>query len=351
VGAVTAGQDSAGAPMGARPVGILGAVSRRYVVYGAGAIGGVIAAQLHRAGLEVAVIARGEHLAAIRRDGLTLRTPEGAHALRVEAAAAPVEIRWRDDDIVLLAMKSQDTEAALAELAAVAPQSVVVVCAQNGVANERAALRRFENTLGMCVICPASHLAPGIVEAESLPCPGILDVGRYPEGVASAAEEVAGAMTAAAFSSRAVPDVMRWKYAKLLVNLGNAVEAVCGTEGRGGELARLVHGEGVGVLDAAGIAHVSAEEDATRRDGLLSLRPVEGRIRGGGSSWQSLTRGAGSIEADYLNGEIVLLGRLHGLATPANATLQRIANRMARDRVPPGAVTEEEVLAAVTRSG
>jgi len=78
---------------------------------------------------------------------------------------------------------------------------------------------------------------------------------------------------------------------------------------------------------------------------------VDGRPRGGGSSWQSLTRAAGSIEADYLNGEIVLLGRLHGVATPANAVVQRIANRMARERVAPGAMAEAEVLAAITRAG
>jgi 2-dehydropantoate 2-reductase len=49
----------------------------------------------------------------------------------------------------------------------------------------------------------------------------------------------------------------------------------------------------------------------------------------GSSSWQSLARGTGNIEADFLNGEIVLLGRLHGTPTPANAVLQRLANDLA----------------------
>ena len=43
----------------------------------------------------------------------------------------------------------------------------------------------------------------------------------------------------------------------------------------------------------------------------------------GGSSWQSLVRGTGTIETDFLNGEIVLLGRLHGIPTPVNADIQR----------------------------
>jgi len=330
---------------------MLGSVARRYVVFGAGAVGGVIGAFLHWAGFEVVAIARGAHLAAMRQHGLSLRTPEGAITLPLPALASPREIRWRDDDVVLLAMKSQDTEAALDELAAVAPPSLVVVCAQNGVANERAALRRFESVVGMCVICPATHLAPGVVEAESSPCPGILDVGRYPGGIDAAVEEVAAALRAATFDSRALADVMRWKYAKLLVNLGNAVEAICGPRSGTGELAQLVRREGEAVLSAAGIALAAPEEDAARRGDLLSIRPVDGRLRGGGSSWQSLTRGAGSIEADYLNGEIVLLGRLHRVPTPANAAVQLIANRMARERVAPGAMGEGEVLAAISRAG
>src|ERR1017187_822531 len=241
-------------------IGILGGVTRRYVVFGAGAIGGVMAALLDRAGLEVAVIARGAHLAAIRERGLTLRTPEADATVHVPAAGSAGEIRWRDDDVALLAVKSQDTDAAVHELAVAAPPSLVVVCAQNGVANERAALRRFENTLGMLVICPATHLAPGVVEAESSPCPGITDVGRFPDGVDTVTEEVAAALRAATFDSRAVPDVMRWKYAKLLSNVGNAVEAVCGPQAGEGELDKLVRREGEAVLRAAGIAHAPPAE-------------------------------------------------------------------------------------------
>jgi 2-dehydropantoate 2-reductase len=225
----------------------------------------------------------------------------------------------------------------------------VVVCAQNGVANERAALRRFENTLGMLVICPATHLAPGVVEAESSPCPGIMDVGRFPGGVDTVAEEVAAALRAATFDSRAVPDVMRWKYAKLLSNLGNAVEAVCGPQV--GELGKVVRREGEAVLCAAGIAHASPAEEAARRGDLISIRPIEGRKRIGSSSWQSLARAAGSIEADYLNGEIVLLGRLHEVPAPANDLLRSLANRMARERLLPGSMGEGEVLAALRGTG
>ena len=73
------------------------------------------------------------------------------------------------------------------------------------------------------------------------------------------------------------------------------------------------------------------------------MQPIGGERRGGGSSWQSLARGTGAIEADYLNGEIVLLGRRHGVPTPVNAALQRVANRMARERIPPASLTLEEI--------
>ena len=46
-----------------------------------------------------------------------------------------------------------------------------------------------------------------------------------------------------------------------------------------------------------------------------------------------------------MNGEIVLLGREHGVPTPVNEALQRLANRAAADRVPPGSLTPEQILA------
>ena len=155
------------------------------------------------------------------------------------------------------------------------------------------------------------------------------------------AEAVAAALAASTFSARADPAIMRWKYAKLLTNLGNAVEAICGPEARDSDLVRQVHAEGRTCLAAAGIDFAVGEEQKARAADLVRLRPVAGERRQGGSSWQSLARGAGSIETDWLNGEIVLLGRLHGIPTPLNAGLQRIADRMAAEGVPPGAMTVE----------
>jgi 2-dehydropantoate 2-reductase len=318
----------------------------RFIVYGAGAIGGAIGGRLFEAGHDVTVIARGDHLLALQDDGLTLVSPDSSATLRLPAVGNPAEVGLRDGDVVIMAMKSQDTPPALAALATHAPPGIRVVCAQNGVENERVALRFFADVYAVAVMLPATHLEPGVVVAHLAPTTGLLDLGRYPEGVDTAAEEVSAALSGATFGSQARPDIMRWKYRKLILNLGNAVEAVCGPEAaRSTPLARMARAEGEACLQAAGIDAVSIEEDRARRGNVFELRPVPGHERRGGSSWQSLARGRGSVETDYLTGEIVLLGRLHRVPTPVNDLLQRLASRMAAEGRPPGSVAAEDVLA------
>jgi 2-dehydropantoate 2-reductase len=252
-------------------------------------------------------------------------------------------VDWEDDTVVLLGMKSQHTEEALGQLVPVAPHETPIVCMQNGVENERRVLRRFPNTYGMCVMCPATHLRPGVIQAHSAPVSGLLDLGRYPSGLDDVARAVAAALDATTFQSVARPDIMRWKYRKLLMNLANAVEALSGPAGRGSALAREAQREGSTVLAAAGIDVASAEEDRVRRDDLLQMRSTTSGEWAGGSSWQSLVRGTGSIEAEFLNGEIVLLGALHGVATPVNALLQRLAVQAAAQGLPPATWGVEEL--------
>jgi 2-dehydropantoate 2-reductase len=317
----------------------------RIVVFGAGAIGGVIGARLYQHGNDVTFVARGDNFRALSGNGIRLETPDESATLSVPVVARASELSLGPDDVVVLTVKSQDTREALVDLVASIPAQVAIVCAQNGVENERVALRHFANVYGVCVMCPATHLTPGVVQASSSPVTGLLDVGRWPEGVDERAAAIAGTLSGATFDSVARSDIARWKYGKLLMNLGNAVEAICGTDEPAPQLTRRAVDEGVRVLDAAGIAFVSREEDRARRGDLLSVSPVDGKERGGGSTWQSLMRGTQSVETDYLTGEIVLRGRLAGIATPVNELLQRLANELARERRPPGALSEAEVLA------
>lgn len=320
----------------------------RFVVYGAGAIGGVIAARLFQAGHAVMLITRGAHYTMLKQQGLRLESPAETTVLAIPAVEHPDAVQWTEGDLVLLTMKSQDTGDAVQALSRAAPSETPVVCVQNGVENERATLRWFPRVYSVAVMCPASHLQPGVVQAFSVPWTGLLDVGRWPQGTDDFAGALAAAFAASTFNSHAIPDIARWKYAKLLTNLGNAIEAVCGPAARHGPIGELARREGEACLRAAGIAFATEQEDAQRRGRLLTPQPIAGQVRGGGSSWQSLTRQAGSIETDYLNGEIVLLGRLTGVPTPVNALLCQLANQMAQRGSPPGQVAPEDVLAQLS---
>ncbi|HLG68001.1 MAG TPA: 2-dehydropantoate 2-reductase [Acidimicrobiales bacterium] len=322
----------------------------RFVVYGPGAIGGVVGGGLHRAGHQVTLIARGAHRDAIASGGLVLELPGERLILDVPVVSSPVEVDWSGNPAVLVAVKSQDTSSVLDALVAAAPPDTVVACLQNGVDNERRFLRHFANTYAVCVMCPATHLRPGVVQAHSAPVTALLDIGRYPSGADGTAEAIAEALRSAGADSVVRADIMRWKYRKLVMNVLNAVDALCGQAARRSDLARCARAEAEECLRRAGIDVASPEEDRQRRGDLLSIQPTASGPHGGSSSWQSLVRG-GRVEADFLNGEIVLLGRLTGFATPVNALLQRLAAEQAATGRGPGSWSPEELLARAQASG
>jgi len=315
----------------------------RYVILGAGAVGGVIGGRLDGAGREVVLIARGEHLIAIRSQGLQLHTPTGIETHHISAVDHPGELELRPDDVVFVTVKSQDTARVLGDLAMVAPPGVAVVCAQNGVENERVALRSFANVYAQCVVLPAVHLTAGVVVQSAAPMPGILDLGRYPGGEDERAGAIAADLQAAGFHCNVDAHVMRKKYRKLILNLANAIDALCGAVAGASDLGRLAREEGEACLAAAGIEVQSAQEEQSWR-GELTIRPMPG-IERGSSTWQSLARRTGVTEVDWLNGEIVLLGRLHGIPTPVNELLQRETNAAARHNRPPRSMVVEDLVA------
>jgi 2-dehydropantoate 2-reductase len=328
----------------------------RYIVIGAGAVGGSIGARLFEAGKTVVLVARGRHLHALTSDGLTFLTPRRTVRLPIPAVGGPAELTLRPDDVLLLSTKLQDSTAILDQWAGLpvdggrtAGEDLPLFCVQNGVEGERLALRRFDKVYGVCVFLAASHLEPGRILANFEPVTGILTIGRYPAGGDDLCLQVSADLATAHFRAPVSDNVLRWKYAKLLANLGNAVEAIVGPTDDAADLHRRARAEGRLVLRAAGIEHVSEQEDAASREGLR-FTDIPGHPRGGGSTWQSITRGSGSIETDYLSGEIVLLGRLHGVPTPVNAALQRLAGDHARQGIPPGTSTVAELTATINQS-
>lgn len=304
---------------------------------GAGAIGCTIGGRLAEGGIDVLLVARGEHARALQQHGLTLVMPERELHIDVPTVTTD-DLELRPDDVILLAVKSQDTQPVLMDLAArpvadgTAGEVVPVFCVQNGTSNEDTASRFFLAVHGVGVNIPATHLEPGVVVAEGAPFSGALQVGRYPWGLDADDSDLVAVLRANGFDAIASDDVMRWKRAKLLRNVGNVLEVVFAMhdqpplteseEAAVDAIATAATAEGRACFEAANLPVTPDDEYSSAISGKARPTPVAGRARQGGSTWQSVQRGLVSVETDFLNGEIVRLGLLHGVPTPVNAALQ-----------------------------
>ena len=329
----------------------------RYVIVGAGAVGASIAAELHRAGVETLLVARGAHLAAVREHGLHYLRPGGAERLPIPVAAGPDEVELAAGDVLVFATKTPDTPAALSEWAwrpvkraaggaGTAAADLAVVTVQNGLDNERTALRLFAHVLGAVVWLPSTFLLPGEVANYGTPTPGVLWLGRSPTGGGPRAEAVAADLRRAGFTVHLVGDITAYKVAKLIDNLTNALDALYPESHLRAAALAVLQDEARGVLAAAGL------RAADHRSGLggFGLGDIPGKPRGGSSTWQSLAR-AGTPETDYLNGEIVLLGHLYGVDTPHNAAIQARVHRAVADGTAPGSLDDADLAATLPRLG
>jgi 2-dehydropantoate 2-reductase len=315
----------------------------RYIIYGAGGIGGVIGARLFQAGFDTTLIARGEHARVVREQGLRLVSPQGIELLPIPTVLHPRELTFSDDTVVLMCMKSQHSQAALEDLAAVAPMTTAVACVQNGVANEPLALRYFANVYATVVILPAMFLNAGEVATHAEGHGGILDTGCYPSGLDETARQINEDLSVAGFSAKADAHAMRQKYAKLLSNLANVMAAGLRDFSDAGDLLRLLRSEALACYAAAGIDCATKDETKARREGVMHTVDIPGYERSAGSSWQSMVRGTGDIETDYLNGEICWLGRRHNIATPTNDACVELARQLVRVNTGPGLLTSQDL--------
>lgn len=337
---------------------------RRYVIVGAGAIGGTVGGLLARSGADVVLVARGAHAQALADRGLTLRTPDGTFEIGVTAAADPAEVRLTSRDVLVFATKTQHLEDALHAwvdrpvhhgdtVVGTAGSTLPVLTALNGVVAEEMALRFFARVFGVCVWMPAAHVVPGEVIVRSWPVAGQFHISRWPADLADAEDDrllsdIAATWTPAGLLVVRPPDVAPWKYRKLLANLANAVVALTGS-GRGDPVViAAVQREGEAVLRHAGIEFVPAEvEREARRHGPRDRDVADAGDVVANSTWQSLARNSGSVETDYLNGEIVRIAHRHGMTAPVNAGLARLARAAARDGHPPGRYSGGELAEAL----
>ncbi|HYP44902.1 MAG TPA: 2-dehydropantoate 2-reductase N-terminal domain-containing protein [Propionibacteriaceae bacterium] len=332
----------------------------RYILIGAGAIGGSLGGRLTQAGEKVVLVARGEHLEVLRRRGLRLRSVDGDETVQVRAIGGPEEIELVDEDVLVLATKTQQATEALAQWAdapvrsgaaviGTAGERLPMLTALNGVAGEQLALRYFARVYGVCVWMPTVHLQPGEVLIAGTPIAGMLHIGRVPAALTDEADrrllaQVQETWPRAGVAVRLPADVMSWKYRKLISNLANAFEALTGPSADLSRLVAAANGEARQVLDAAGIAYTSDAEEQAAREQSFSKSSVPGTPTDlGGSTWQSLSRGTGNVESDYLNGEISLIAHRLGQSAPINAGVAALARRAAARGQRPGSISVDEL--------
>ncbi|RWI98681.1 2-dehydropantoate 2-reductase [Mesorhizobium sp.] len=321
----------------------------RITVFGAGAIGGYLAAKLATAGrVDLSIVARGAHLEAIEADGLRLIEDGKETIARVRAAATSEELGIQD--YVVLALKAHSLAPALGEIAPLLGEGTAVVTMQNGVpwwyfykaggALEGKRLDavdsggRIWETIG-----PGRVIGSVVYPAVEVDAPGRI---RHVEGTRFSLGEPSGEkservsvlareMVKAGLQAPVREDIRSEIWVKLWGNLSfNPISALTGST-----LAAIVADEGTRAVARAMMLEAQAIGE---RLGVRFLIPVDRRIKGAGdvgghktSMLQDLERGR-PMEVDALVTAVQELGRLTGQPTPAIDTVLALVRRLAIQR-------------------
>ena len=315
----------------------------RIVIYGAGAVGGVVGGLLALSGIPVVMIGRPGNVNTIQEQGLRVVTPIKTQIVRLAAVTSPDQIDFGPDDVVFLCVKSQDTEKTMGDLQAVV-KDVPIFCFQNGVRNEEIVSKYYHRVYGVMVKAGAVFTQDGEVRSPGAK-PGRFVIGRYPEGTDSLVESVAVKLRNAGYEVLVTPEIMPYKWGKLVDNLNNAVGAITNTTGEeANSIARAAQKEGKEILSQACVRLIPIEEPQLQRPGITKQT---GNVSSGmplGSTWQSLTRQQGTVETEFLNGEIVRIAKKLDKKAPINETLLHITTEMAVNHEPPGKYTPAELI-------
>ncbi len=314
----------------------------RYIIIGAGAVGASLAAQFESHQIPYVLVGRGAQIEHITRHGLSYRRPGETRVVTLNAVDTTTPPALTPDDILVLTVKAQDVEAATdfwawrdVEGGGLASE-LPLVTLQNGLAAEDIALRRFDRVYAASILVPARYTVTGEVVVGGTPNVGIVTLGRYPTGLDDTATAIVADLTKAGYLAEARADIRRWKAAKLTHNVTNVVELFAGTAEARTKAATELADETRAVLKAAGY-DPAAPSERTVDISAWHVAEGSGIERGQQSTWQSFVRGTSS-EVDYLNGEVVRLGRLHGVPVPLNAAFQQAAAKLSRDGGIPGSL-------------
>jgi 2-dehydropantoate 2-reductase len=312
----------------------------RIAIIGAGAIGSVLGALLSRAGQEVTLIGRSEHVDSIHRDGLHV---EGAFGSFVVPVAAAVALDFQPD-FAFLTVKTQDVVAAVQANMRFLTEAPVVTF-QNGVRSDELVATLLPRTqiISAIVTLNASYLTPGTVTALY---PGSLVIGR-PFGPPDSQVEAVAAMLGRVTATRVSTNIAGAHWLKLIINLNNALPALTNMTLRQlyaepylRQLAVQLMREGLHVVKRAGIRLESLPDASTTLIQVLARLPVPlaavvlatkaRRVETERpllvSTLQSLRRGR-PTEIDYLNGEVVRVGQQRSVPTPLNASIVEMVHQ------------------------
>jgi 2-dehydropantoate 2-reductase len=287
----------------------------KIAVMGAGAVGCYFGGMLARAGHDVMLIGRPDHVAAIQRDGLRLETKTFDERIRLSASTEVSAIAG--SKLVLFCVKSTDTEAAAAQMRPHLAADTVLITLQNGVDNaERLRLVATQTVLAAVVYVATEMAGPGHVKHHGR---GELVIETSP-----ASDEIAQMFIASQVPTELSANVRGALWAKLILNCAyNALSAIAQLP-----YGRVVQGEGVDavmrdvIVECVAVA--AAEGVQLPGDVEAAAHRIAVTMPGQYSSTaQDLARGKRS-EIDHLNGHIVRRGEALGIATPVNRTLHAL---------------------------
>ncbi|MBP6536392.1 MAG: 2-dehydropantoate 2-reductase [Xylophilus sp.] len=296
----------------------------KIAVMGAGAVGCYYGGMLARAGHDVTLIGRPNHVDAIQRDGLLLDTQSFKEQVRLQASTEPSAVAGAT--LVLFCVKSTDTESAAAAIRPHLLPGALVLSLQNGV----------DNAVRLQAALPAQEVAASVVYvATEMPGPGHVQHNGRGELVIAASPssaEAAALLIAAGVPTDISTNVEGALWAKLILNCAyNALSAI--TQQPYGQ---LVQGEGVqdvirdlvneclAVAQADGITVPGDVWQAVERIAQTMPQQLS-------STAQDLARGKRS-EIDHLNGYVLRRGEVLGIATPVNRVMHTLVKLLEESR-------------------
>jgi 2-dehydropantoate 2-reductase len=284
----------------------------KIAVMGAGAVGCYYGGMLAHAGHDVTLIGRAKHVDAVRRDGLLLDTQSFTERVRMQASTAVEDVAGAK--LVLVCVKSNDTDRAAREIAPHLAADAVVLSLQNGVDNSQRLQAMLRQEVLPTVVYVATEMAgPGHVKHHGR---GDLVIAR-----GHTADSLVELFAEAGIPVQVSDNVTGALWAKLIVNCAyNALSAITQLP-----YGLLVQGDGVeGVMrDVVGecLAVAHAEGVTVPGDVWESVQLIARTMPTQSSSTaQDLARGRRS-EIDHLNGHVMHRGEALGVATPVNRVL------------------------------